>query len=189
MVRRIYLAESLGVVKTNDESIIFENGDKYTIAVLTEISEEGVAPINQVASEIKRILVQKKKAELLTKELANAQQGSESLLSVAQKVGGEIKEATNINFASFQVPGAGIEPKVIAAASLLEEGKLSAPIAGNQGVYIITVNTKSGEEITPEAKEQIKMTIEQTNLYRANYQAVQAIIENGNIVDQRYKFY
>lgn len=189
MVRRIYLAESVGVVKTNDESIIFENGDKYTIAVLTEINEEGIAPINHVAPEIKRILVQKKKAELLTKELTNAQQGCESLLSVAQKAGSEIKEATNISFASFQVPGAGIEPKVIAAASLLEEGKLSAPIAGNQGVYVITVNTVSGEEITPEAKEQIKMTLEQTNLYRANYQAVQAIIENGNIVDQRYKFY
>lgn len=189
MVRRIYLAETPGVVTNSDESIIFENGDKFTIAVLTEINEKGVSPVNSVASEIKRILIQKKKAELLTKELATAQQGSESLLSIAQKIGAEVKEATDINFNSFQIPGAGIEPKVIATAALLEEGKISAPINGNQGVYIVTVNTKTIQETTPDNKDQVQNALVQSNMYRANYQAIQAILENGNVVDQRYKFY
>ena len=189
LVRRIYMAEELGVVKNSDESIIFENNDKFTIAVLTEINEEGTAIINTVAPEIRRLLIQKKKAEILTKELTETMQGSESLLSVAQKIGTEVKEATDIAFSSFQIPGAGIEPKVIAAAALLEQGKLSAPIAGNQGVYLITVNSQNNEESTPEKLEQLKTAQQQSNLYRANYQAIQAILENGNIVDERYKFY
>lgn len=190
MIRRIYLTEEPGkVVMTTDGSVIFENGNKFTVAVLTEINEEGVAPLRQVASNIKRILIQKKKAEQLSKELASAKSGSESLLSIAQKTGLEVKEATEISFNSFQIPGAGIEPKVIAAATESEEGKISAPIAGNQGVYLIVVNNRTTEEITPETIDQTRGGLTQANAYKANYQAIQAIEENGEVKDQRYKFY
>lgn len=189
MIRQIYMQEEPGVVLTTDESIIFTNGNKYTIAVLTQINEEGLAPLTNVASNIKRILIQKKKAEQLKKELSEMQSGSESLLSIAQKAGLEVKEATEINFNSFQIPGAGIEPRVIAAASVLEQGKISSPIEGNQGVFVIMVNNRSQEEVTPEAIQQAKIGMQQSNMYRANYQAIEAIVKKGEVKDQRYKFY
>lgn len=189
MIRQVYLAEEPGVVKTTDESIIFTNGNKYTVAVLTQIEEEGTTPIQQVSSTIKRILMQQKKAELLKKELAGMIDGSGSLLSVAQKAGVDVKEATEVAFNSFQIPGAGIEPRVIAVASVTEQGKLSAPIEGNQGVYVLMVNSRTNEEITPEMIQQARENMTQMNAYRANYQAVQAIIKHGEVKDQRYKFY
>lgn len=190
MVRQIYLSENPGkVVLTSDGTEIFENGNKYTVAVLTEISEEGIAPVNSVASNIKRILVQKKKADILKKELETAKSGSESLLSIAQKAGLEVKEASDISFNSFQIPGAGIEPRVIGAASISEQGKISEPIEGNQGVFLIMVNNRSQEEVTPEMVQTTKQGMAQANMYRANYQAMQAIMKNGEIKDTRYKFY
>ncbi|MEG2790788.1 MAG: peptidylprolyl isomerase [Odoribacter sp.] len=190
MIRQIYLSElPETIVKTTDGSVIFENGNKYTVAILTEINEEGIAPINSAAANIKRILIQKKKAEQLKKELASAASGSESLLSIAQKTGLEVKEATEITFNSFQIPGAGIEPRIIAASSLTEQGKISTPIAGNQGVYIIMVNNKTTEDATPDMVAQTKQAMQQSNMYRANYQAIQSIMKNGAIKDQRYKFY
>lgn len=189
MIRRIYMTEEPGVITTTDGSTIFENGNKYTVAVLTQIDEEGIAPINNVAANIKRILVQKKKAEQLKKELAAMQSGSGSLLSIAQKAGVDVKEATEVTFNSFQIPGAGIEPKVIAAASVVEQGKISEPIEGNQGVYIIMVNNRTTEDVTPEMIQQTKEGLQQSNMYRANYQAFQTILKNGNVIDQRYKFY
>ncbi len=190
MIRQVYLNDGLNeVLKSNDGSTIFENGNKFTVAVLTEINEEGIAPINQVAGNIKRILIQKKKADILGKELEAAKSGSESLLSIAQKTGLEVKEANEISFNSFQIPGAGIEPKVIAASSITEQGKVSEPIAGNQGVYLILVNNRTTEEVTPDLTAQAKQSLQQNNMYRTNYQAIQAILKNGGIVDQRYKFY
>ncbi len=189
MIRQIYLAEEPGLVKTTDESIIFTNGNKYTVAILTQIDEEGTTPIRQVSATIKRILMQQKKAELLKKELAGLMSGSESLLSVAQKAGVDVKEAAEISFNSFQIPGAGIEPRVIAAASVTEQGKLSMPIEGNQGVYVLMVNSRTNEEVTPEMVQEARTNMTQMNLYRANYQAVQAIIKHGEVKDQRYKFY
>ena len=63
------------------------------------------------------------------------------------------------------------------------------PIAGNQGVYLILVNNRTTEEVTPDMVAQGKQALQQSNMYRANYQAIQAILKNGEIVDQRYKFY
>lgn len=190
MVRQIYLSEDPGkIVLTSDGTEIFENGNKYTVAVLTEIAEEGISPVNNVASGIKRILVQKKKADMLKKELEAAKSGSESLLSIAQKAGLEVKEATDISFNSFQIPGAGIEPRVIAASSVTEQGKVSEPIEGNQGVFLVLVNNRTQEEVTPEMIQNTKQGMTQANMYRTNYQALQAIMKNGEVKDTRYKFY
>lgn len=190
MVRQIYLSEDPGkIVLTSDGTEIFENGNKYTVAVLTEIAEEGISPVDNVASGIKRILVQKKKADMLKKELEAAKSGSESLLSIAQKAGLEVKEATDISFNSFQIPGAGIEPRVIAASSVTEQGKVSEPIEGNQGVFLVLVNNRTQEEVTPEMIQNTKQGMTQANMYRSNYQALQAIMKNGEVKDTRYKFY
>lgn len=190
LVRQAYLASTPGdVILNNEGSNIFDSGNKFTVAILTDIQEEGVAPINSVASTIKRELIRKKKAEILEKELQTAIGGSESLLSVAQKAGLDVKDASDISFNSFQIPGAGIEPRVIAAAAATEQGKLSAPIEGNQGVYVLLVNNRTTEEVTPEMVQQARENLAQMNTYRANYQAVQAIIKHGEVKDQRYKFY
>ena len=181
------LTKRIATVNKNDQTIA--GMDDAREMIRQKINEEGLAPINNVASTIKRILIQKKKAEILKQELSGMLGGSESLLSVAQKAGLEVKEATEISFNSFQIPGAGIEPRVIAEAALMEQGKLSAPIAGNQGVFVIMVNNRTSEEITPELLAETKTGMEQTNLYRASYQAIQAIIKNGEVKDQRYKFY
>jgi peptidyl-prolyl cis-trans isomerase D len=47
-----------------------------------------------------------------------------------------IEQAENILFTSFSIPGAGIEPRVIATAVSLEENSLSQPVIGENGVYV-----------------------------------------------------
>lgn len=190
LVRQTYLASTPGkAILNNEGSNIFDSGNKFTVAILTDVQEEGISPVNTVAGTIKRELIRKKKAEILEKELQAAISGSESLLSVAQKAGLDVKDATDVSFNSFQIPGAGVEPKVIASATLTEQGTISEPIAGNQGVYVIMVNNRTVDEVTPEVLSQTKEGMEQSNKYRANYQAVQALLKNAEIKDTRYKFY
>ena len=51
------------------------------------------------------------------------------------------------------------------------------------------VNNRSQEEVTPEMVQSTKQGMAQANMYRANYQAMQAIMKNGEVKDTRYKFY
>lgn len=191
LVREAYTTTEPGyVLLTKEKSPIFESGEKFTIAVLTDIKEEGLAPLNnEVASTIRRELIRKKKGEIIAKELEKAISGSESLLSVAQKANAEVIDASEISFNSFQIPGGGIEPKVISEAVVLDEGKISEPIIGNQGVYVVVVNTKTVNTITPEQIVAAKQNAEQTNMYRVNYQTLPSLIKKAGVVDSRYKFY
>ena len=51
------------------------------------------------------------------------------------------------------------------------------------------VNNRTSEEITPEMIQQTKEAMKQANMYRANYQSFQTILKNGEVKDERYKFY
>ena len=75
LVRQTYLSSTPGeVILNNEGSNIFDAGNKFTIAILTDVQEEGVAPVNTVAGTIKRELIRKKKAEVLEKRTPGSNQ-------------------------------------------------------------------------------------------------------------------
>lgn len=54
--------------------------------------------------------------------------------------------ASNLRFTAYSIPGIGVEPELQAVATSLEAGKLSSPIVGNNGVYVLQVDTKDAAE-------------------------------------------
>ena len=69
----------------------------------------------------------------------------------------------------------------------LEVDKISAPIAGNNGVYIVKVtsaNQTGDEDLTAEQQR-----LNQTMFSRANSEAYQVQKNEADIVDKRAKFY
>ncbi len=190
LVRAAYQTDEMEeVLRNNDNSAVFEFGDKFVVAILSKIDEEGYAPIANVTSQIKRELIKNKKAEKLIAELQKSSTGAKSLLSIAQKQNLEVKNANDISFSSFQIPGAGIEPVVIAEAADIAKGKISAPLKGNQGVYMILVTNVNDTKPTAEFLKSFKPRMETTYQYRTNYQAYEALKKAADIEDYRYKFY
>ena len=190
IIREAYLADKAGnILMTKEKSPIFEAGDKFTVAVLTGIQEEGIAPLNSVSAAIRNELIRKKKGEIIAKELESAIAGSESLLSVAQKANAQVMDATDVSFSSFQIPGAGIEPVLNAEVVTMNENEISKPIIGNQGVYVVVVNSKTVDTVTPEQIEMAKRSIEQNTIYYRFRQLLPALVKKAGVVDTRYKFY
>jgi len=96
-------------------------------------------------------------------------------------------EASQINFNSYSVPGAGVEPALIAAATVAPQGKISSPVKGNNGVYLLTVNNVT---TTPETDMKLlKERLLLTYRMRGMYEAYEALKKDANIIDKRYKFY
>lgn len=190
LIRAAYSTDNRSEILMNDnKSPVFELGNQFVVAILSSVKEKGYSPIEEVASSIKREVRKKKKAEQIVAELNKNSKGAESLLSIAQKENLEMKTATDIGFESFQIPGAGIEPKVIATAVLSEKATISAPVIGNQGVYMLTVTNETMDEVNDETLKAVKTKFEQDYQYRTNIQTFQALKENANVIDKRYKFY
>ena len=175
------------IITDNSNQAVFELPDQYVVAYCSRAQEEGVAPVEDVASEIRFILAKKKKAEIIAAEMKKLEAEGKSLNEIAAHYNTTVQDASGINFRSYSIPGAGIEPALISAASASEAGKLSKPVEGNNGVYMFMVS-----EVTPVAAEDLEMVKERMNSsyqIRASYEAYQALRDKNEVKDMRYKFY
>jgi len=166
-------------------STVFEFGDMYVVAALTQIREEGIAPLEQVTDDVKIKAIKEKKAAILAEKAKNAMK-SNDINEVARTLNTTVARAENVSFSSYTLPSAGIEPNVIGTATASAEGKLAGPVKGNNGIYVLAV-VSSTKEDGDTASEQFRLN----NMYqsRAYYEAYEALKTNAKIVDKRYNFY
>jgi len=175
------------IVLDNSSQAVFELPDMYVVAYCSRAQEEGIAPVEDVASDIRFILAKKKKAEIIAAEMKKLAAEGKTIYDIATNYNTTVQEASGINFRSYSVPGAGIEPALIAAASASGTGTLSKPVEGNNGVYMFVVSNA-----TPVAAEDLAMVKERMNSsyqIRASYEAYQALRDKKEVKDMRYKFY
>jgi len=182
LVRWAYKAE-LG-----DVSEVIELSDKFIIASLIKVSENGYRPQSEVAELIKTELIKEKKAEMIAQKIESNKASSQTITSLASKMGTSIKTADNINFSSYSVAQAGVEPKLVGAISAASPDVISEPIAGNRGVYVFKVtseaNNNNGSTIESE-----KNAMAQSKAYMVNYQAFNTLKEKADVSDNRLLFY
>ena len=188
LVMALFETKSNTIILDRSEQAIFELGDKYVVAYCTAVREDGVAPFNDVENEIRYILINEKKSDKLIADMRSATSGMSDMDDIGSALNLPVQEAAGITFSSFSVPGAGIEPAVISTATTLPEGAISAPVKGNNGVFIIAVNS-----VTPNMQAQdielLKNRLITNYQMRASYESMEAIKEMSKIKDMRYKFY
>lgn len=187
LIISLFSAEVGKTVLDNNQQAVFETGDQYVVAFCTRIQEEGIAPLKDVENDIRFILLKDRKAEVITAEFNKNNSEGKMLDDIARSMGLNVQEATQINFRSYTVPGAGSEPALIAAASASKQGIVSGPVKGENGVYMLMVNsltTPAGEDL-----KLIRDRLASTFRMRGAYEAYEALRKSANIVDKRYKFY
>lgn len=174
--------------KKNDVSEVFEFGNKFVVAVLTEVREKGIAPLEQVKDDIHmRVVVEKKAVKLIEKFTEAINSGDNSLDKLREKFNTNINEAPNINFLSFNVPGAGVEPNLVATAVNSAIGVLSKPVQGNNGVYVIEVTNI--QELDDNDLTKDKSRILNDIRSRAEYQIIPAMKKTIKIIDHRAEYF
>ncbi len=187
LVRAAFSGDLNSVLVNNEGSSIFEFGNKFVIAALTGETEEGVSTFEEARVKVDLGVHKEKKAQLLAEKLKAAASGQSDLSLVASKLSTEVKEASGVNFTSFSVPTIGFEPALIGTVCSLPEGKVSAPIEGNNGVYLAKVTsytTGTDNDIKAE-----KNQLAQTLGFRASSQVFESLKKVADIEDKRSKFY
>ena len=167
-------------------SPVFEFGDQFVIAHLISATEKGTTPLADVKSNIERELMNDKKAEFILAKYDKAIAENESLDAIASVMNGNVQTANDISFGSFQVPGAGVEPSLVALAVYSPVNEISKPVRGANGVYVVKVIDKTENNIEP---ENVKAELEQAVTMKIDYQLMEALTDRSEIVDKRYNFY
>ena len=156
----------------------------YVVVRLNNITDKGVAMIDEVRDEITRELLNKKKSNLIIKDNLNLN----SLVEFASKNKLEIITANAINQKSGTIVGSGNEPYIVGKAFALDELQTSEFLIGNSGVFKLKVINKSvAEELSDYSKLVSKLqTEERVKLPSLIISALENIAE---IEDNRSVFY
>lgn len=154
----------------------------HVIARVKSINDSGLAPVTQVRSFIEPILKNKKKAELIKAKMSGA-----SLEAIAKATGSKIEQASNVTMENpVLAGGVGAEPKVVGNAFALAANKMSAPIEGATGVYVVK-NTSTVKAPSLKNHTAFVAKLKQQSAGDAG-RILPALKANATIVDNRSKF-
>ena len=169
--------------KEQEISEIFNLGDAYVVAILTDIDETEYTPLSEVSYNISLALLRDKKYELIKEKFAGA-----TIEEVAKNTGAEVVSFEGVQYNDFGVADLTLEPRVVGAiATTNETGKLSAPIKGytNAVVFVVDDIVKS-EARTADAE---KVRLQATNENIASQAAVMALQNIAEMEDLRGQYF
>jgi peptidyl-prolyl cis-trans isomerase D len=160
----------------------FDLKDKYVVVAVTGAYEEGVQPAALARTMVEPILRNQKKAAEIIKKIGNAS----TLEAVAAAAGSQVSTADTIRFADPFVPNLGNEPKVIGAAfNKNNQAKVSSPIEGTNGVFVIKVNQNGALPAANANLEMQKKSQEMQLKQFASYSTLESLRKAATIKDTR----
>ncbi len=169
-----------------DISEIFTIGDRYVVAALEEVTKEGYTPMSELENLLASRVRTAKKGDLLVEELAAVTPATMAGYAEAAKMTADTVKF--VTLASPSVSGVGYEPAFVGAATALEAGKISAPVRGNRGVYVIEVlNVNENSKPYDEAAQLARMKQQYANVI--NTQMMQVLKDKAEVENTLIRFF
>lgn len=166
--------------KGDTEFFTVEGTGDRVVVILNGKQEKGTADPESVRAQIEPIVMNQLAAKKIVEKM-NASKGAN--LDQVAKTFATSKQSAQVNLLNPMVMGA-MEPKVAGAAFGVAKGKVSNPIEGGTGVYVLvkkseTVNKQPGDV------KQITDAIAQQNSQMFTQQFMKSLQDNADIDDYR----
>ena len=155
---------------------------------LTQIKEKGTIAQEYLKNELEAAVRQEKKATQLSEKLIAAAAGASNMQQIAQKAGVAAQVANGLNFAFPVIPGIAREPEVVGNVFSLAKGKISKPIIGGKGVYVVTVDNFIEAMQLPDYNAK-KVELAAGVKSRVDQELLEALKNKADIKDNRIRFY
>ena len=174
--------------KPGEVSPLYECGenDHLMVVALDKIHEAGYRDINSVAEMLRAEIRRDKKAEKIMEEMKKYN-------SIAQVKGMKDAVSDSVKHVTFSAPAyisvtRSSEPVIGAVAAKTAANKVSAPIKGNGGVYMIQVYAKEKGSEKFDAKQE-ETTLTNMAVRIAGNQLINDLYQKAKVADQRYLFF
>jgi peptidyl-prolyl cis-trans isomerase D len=160
-----------------------EIGDSYFVAIITGEDKVGLASVASVKPQVEGLLRDQKKAVQIKQNFKG-----NTIEEIAASAKTIVQPADSVNFNYSMIPGIGNEPKLVGAAfNKAFLNKPSAPIAGNAGVFVISIKSQGAKVATQDVVGFEAELLNRTRsvVYRTNI----GLKKVAKIVDNRMKIY
>ena len=151
------------------------------IAKVKKVNEAGLMPVADARPGIEPILKNKKKTEILKAKMKGA-----SLDAIAKANASTVQQALDLTIENANLPNVGPERKVVGTAFATAANKLSAPIEGNSGVYVVQTKLVTKAPVLKNHADYVAKVKAQTGSYSGR--VIPALKAEADIEDNRVKF-
>ena len=158
-------------------------GDRI-VAYLNGIQDPGTADPEAVRDQIEPIVKNKILAKQISDKITAAKATS---LDQVAKLFGTSKQAAQVNMLSPQIAGA-MEPKVAGAAFGVAKGKVSNPVEGMTGVYVVVKKSETLNKQPGDIK-QVTQALASQNSQQFGQALLKSLQDNADIKDFRIEVY
>ena len=173
--------------KEGEVSPLYECGENNHLMVVAveKINPEGYRNINAVAEMLRLEVMQEKKAEKILASIKDVTT-IEQLQAMEDAVTDTIKHIT-FSAPAYVAMTYGSEPVLSAHASKSEVDKVSAPIKGTSGIYMMKVLNKENNAEEFDAKKEETTLSSMAIRYASNF--INDLYEKAEIKDNRYIYF
>ncbi len=147
--------------KEGEVSEPFSIGDEFVVAALTKVVPEGLPDAKTARPQVEYAVRNEKKAAVIKTKLT-ATPTLESAAAAYEVPVAATGADSSLTFSTAVINGVGNEPKVIGAAfNKTYQTKVSEPIAGLNGVYVLKVNSTGIKNTDVPANDKSKSLAQQ----------------------------
>jgi peptidyl-prolyl cis-trans isomerase D len=159
---------------------------QYLVVAVTGAEKSGLMSAAKARPTVEPILRNEEKARLIKDKLGTVT----TLEALASAKATSVQNADSVMFVSPLIPSVGFEPKVGGAAFAKENlNKVSKPIAGNSGVFVIQSRGVSAVQNQGASADDTRNNLLNQAKSTATSSSMQALRERASITDKRSKFF
>ena len=168
--------------KEGKVSDVFECGQQFIVAALTEVNDGEYRSLESVRPELAYEATNNAKAAYIKKQL----KGVKTLEEAAEALKQPVQHVERVSLSDSRFGTGGMEPAVIGKTLAIGENALSEPIQGNSGVFVVrTGAANNAADVFNAEAEKAQLAARYAYL---PYQAMQLIEEKAEVTDNRANF-
>ena len=165
-------------------NIITVNNKYFFVAKVNDVHKEGFKPLNEVSEGIRSQLYSEKLAKKCKEEIAAKIAGLNTIQEVADALGESVTSEASLSLAPMG--SRSVDPALIGAVSVAEDGKLCGPVAGSFSTYVFVVNSREKGSFYTE--DDADMFAQRAAQY-ASQLIIPSMSANGVVKDNRARFF
>lgn len=172
--------------KNNDISDVFAFSTRHLVVLVTNVRNRGYAKIEDVREKIEPLVRNEMKARIIEAKFVKAMAGAKTAEEISQKVGGSVIPLESIKMGSNFIPQLFAEHRILGAMFGVKEKTWSKPVAGNNVVAIIWIDSKEKIEIPKTGLDEGEDFANNPQFLASRLQEI--IRTKAEVQDYRYKF-
>ncbi|MFO8231196.1 MAG: SurA N-terminal domain-containing protein [Longimonas sp.] len=184
------LRDFLSAAEPGEISDVLELEDRFVVARLSSIEEEGYRSFSDVQDQIEPRVVQDQRQEVQVQRMQDAYQGAESLDDLADALGVRLRTQEDISYNDDVIPGLGRDPMFVGTVFGLDADERSGVVGGANAAYVVEVTDwDEPEPITDAEREELRQQLLTQRQQQVVNQWIESLREDATIDDNRAAYF